>query len=102
MLHVFRLLARLKFLRGTRFDPFGYSRERKLERQLVEDYESTVKTLLAGLNHDNYETAVAIAALPQRIRGYGHIKENSANQARSEQAELFKNFNHPAPHESVA
>ncbi len=70
----FRLLARLKGLRGTAFDPFGRSEERRTERALIADYRACIEELLAGLNAANHAAAVEIARLPEQIRGYGHVK----------------------------
>jgi len=88
MLHVFRLLAGLKGLRGTKLDIFGYTAERRLERQLIADYEATVGRLIDRLDHANHGLAVEIAGLPEHIRGYGHIKEASVARARAREAEL--------------
>ena len=69
-------LARaLRRLRGTAFDPFGYSAERRTERRLIGAYEEVIEELLAGLGLDNHELAVEIARIPEQIRGYGHVKE---------------------------
>src|SRR6185436_19062088 len=65
MLKAFRVLAQLKGLRGTAFDPFGYNTERKLERRLIADYEKTVEELLAGLSPEKIALAASIAAIPQ-------------------------------------
>ena len=89
---VFRLLARLKFLRGTALNPFGYSRHRKLERRLVQDYEALVQTLLEGLRPDNHATAVQLASLPEQVRGYDVVKEQSLRQAAEQQAALLVQF----------
>ena len=89
MLPLLRLLARLRFLRGTPFDPFGRTAERKLERQLIVDYDKTVAELLDGLGDDNHALAVSIASVPDRIRGYGHIKLASIEAARACAADLF-------------
>ncbi|MFN4350594.1 MAG: indolepyruvate ferredoxin oxidoreductase family protein [Hylemonella sp.] len=71
---VFRLLARLKGLRGTAFDPFGRTEERRAERALVAEYRACIEELLAGLSAANHAAAVEIARLPEQIRGYGHVK----------------------------
>ncbi|WP_277372484.1 indolepyruvate ferredoxin oxidoreductase family protein [Pseudomonas sp. AA-38] len=89
MLKAFGLLASLRFLRGTPFDLFGYSAERRQDRELIEEYEANVAYLLAELKPDNYRTALALAELPEHIRGYGHVREAAARQAR-EQAEQLK------------
>ena len=89
ILRVFPLLARLKFLRGSRLDVFGYSTERKCERSLIADYRSTIEELLPRLSQTNYELSVRIAALPDKIRGFGPIKANSIATVRAETAKLM-------------
>jgi indolepyruvate ferredoxin oxidoreductase len=74
---VFKLLAQLKGLRGTRLDIFSYTEERAKERGLIKRYNNTVDHLLSELNEDNLAYACQIASLPDQIRGYGHVKENS-------------------------
>src|SRR3546814_8652821 len=86
MLRAFGLLAKLKGLRGTAFDVFGYTEERKLERQLIADYFALVDELSAGLNPGNHELAVQLAGIPEDIRGYGHIKLRSLKAARAKWA----------------
>jgi indolepyruvate ferredoxin oxidoreductase len=88
----FPTLARLKVLRGTRLDLFGYTAERKMERQLLADYEAGVAKLLAGLTPERLATAVKIAAVPQQIRGYGHIKDASVGPAKAEETRLWKEW----------
>ncbi len=70
----FRLLARLKGLRGTVLDLFGRTEERRGERALIDDYRACIEELLAGLSAGNHGAAVEIARLPEQIRGYGHVK----------------------------
>ena len=82
MLKAFKVLATLRFVRGTWLDPFARSEERKLEQALIGDYERSVASLLEALTADNYQTAVAIAELPEQIRGYGHVKEKAVERAR--------------------
>jgi indolepyruvate ferredoxin oxidoreductase len=89
MTPVFRVLARLRFLRGTRLDPFGYSAERRRERALLARYEATVAALLAGLEPANLDGAVAIARLPERIRGYGPVRLRAIEAAQQREAELM-------------
>jgi indolepyruvate ferredoxin oxidoreductase len=88
MLKAFGLLSKFKILRGTPLDLFGYSAERKLELQLIEDYERSVDYLLKELNADNYRSAVALAELPEQIRGYGHVKEQSLLKVREQERQL--------------
>ena len=89
MMPVLRGLARLKFLRDTRFDPFGRGAERRLERALIAEYEATIDSLLAQLDRDRLEVAAEIARLPEGIRGFGPIRERAAQAARARQAELM-------------
>ena len=89
---VFRLLARLKFLRGTPFDPFGYSRERKTERALVSQYEALLDEVAAKLSAENHHLAVGLAAIPEKIRGFGHVKMRHLSAANAEQAVLLEQF----------
>jgi indolepyruvate ferredoxin oxidoreductase len=87
MLNALRLLARMRFLRGTPFDPFGRTEERRTERALVGEYEELVDELLAGLDATNHGQAVALARIPDQIRGYGHVKERHLAKAREEWAQ---------------
>ncbi|HEX5794470.1 MAG TPA: indolepyruvate ferredoxin oxidoreductase family protein, partial [Geminicoccaceae bacterium] len=89
-------LARLRRLRGTAFDPFGYSAERRTERGLIGAYEEVVEELLAGLGLDNHEVAVAIARIPEQIRGYGDVKQRHLEQARRREAELLEAYRAPS------
>jgi len=91
------LLARLKGLRGTAFDPFGRTQERRTERALVAEYEQAMDTLLAGLSRDNVALALEITSLPEQIRGYGHIKARSIVEARRKRDELFARWPGAAP-----
>jgi indolepyruvate ferredoxin oxidoreductase len=94
----FRVLAGLKFLRGTAFDPFGYTAERRTERQLVRDYEVLLDELLAGLAPDNHHLAVGLAAVPEKIRGFGHVKLRHLKAAKADEAALLEQFRAgPAP-----
>ncbi|MFA4968842.1 MAG: DUF6537 domain-containing protein, partial [Sulfuritalea sp.] len=91
-----KLLARFKFLRGTAFNPFGPIAERRQERELIDDYEHTVAHILDRLDHSRLGTAVALASIPEMIRGYGPVKERSILQARAKQKELMAAFDRPA------
>ncbi len=88
MLKAFGVLARFKFLRNTPLDLFGYSAERRLELQLIDDYEQDLDYLLKELRADNYRTALALAELPEQIRGYGHVKEAAVAKAREQAVQL--------------
>ena len=88
MRHVFKLLARLRPLRGTALDIFGYTQERRMERRLIADYEALLRELSASLSPDNHALAVEIASLPAKIRGFGHIKARNVESAKACEAEL--------------
>ena len=77
MRHVFKVLSRLKGLRGTRFDCFGWTQERRTERELREQYFADIKRMCGSLSKDNYELAVELAEVPEQIRGFGHVKLNA-------------------------
>lgn len=89
MMSAFRILARLKILRGTALDIFGRTEERRQERALVDDYRATVSELVKTLSPANLPLAAEIAALPERIRGYGHVKMGNLKQAKAREAELM-------------
>jgi indolepyruvate ferredoxin oxidoreductase len=69
-----RMLAKGRLLRGTTLDPFGHTRMRRLERRLAEHYEEMMRTVLANLTADTYETAVQLASSPDLVRGYEDVK----------------------------
>jgi indolepyruvate ferredoxin oxidoreductase len=102
MFQAFRLMARLKFLRGTTFDIFGLTAERRLERQLIVDYEGLIDQILAGLSHDRHRLAVALASIPEQIRGYGHVKHAHLDKAMKRQAELLSEFQAPTTRQTAA
>ncbi|WP_395018220.1 indolepyruvate ferredoxin oxidoreductase family protein [Dongia sp.] len=95
VLGAFGLLAKLKSLRGTRLDPFGYSAERREERKLIADYETLVAELIAQLTPANHAAAVALASLPETIRGFGHVKDASIAKAATRRVELLETFRNP-------
>jgi indolepyruvate ferredoxin oxidoreductase len=91
-IRLFRILARMKGLRGTAFDVFGYGEDRKLERRLIAEYEGLVDVLVDGLTGANHAAAVALAALPDQIRGYGPVKAESVRTAKAQEAEILARF----------
>jgi len=97
LLPAFRLLAKLKFLRGTPFDPFGRTLERRTERKLIEDYESMLDQVLAALTPDNHHLAVGLAAIPEKIRGFGYVKERHLLAAKADEAALLEQFRAGSP-----
>jgi indolepyruvate ferredoxin oxidoreductase len=92
MMGAFGVLARFKFLRGTPLDPFGYSAERRMERRLVKEYRVLLDELLAGLKPGNHQLAVAIVSIPEKIRGFGPVKEKHLKAAKAEEAALLACF----------
>jgi indolepyruvate ferredoxin oxidoreductase len=99
MLWVFRILARMRGLRGTRFDIFGRTLERRAERQLIADYQAMLEEILARLSPANHATAVELAALPLEIRGFGHIKQASLVRVKAKEEALLTRFRSaPSPH----
>ncbi|MNN55471.1 indolepyruvate ferredoxin oxidoreductase [compost metagenome] len=95
MFKAFGLLAKLRFLRGGVFDVFGYTAERREERQLIADYADTVAGLLEKLDADNVGLAAQIAAIPEHIRGYGHVKEAHLQEAKVREAALLAQWRNP-------
>jgi indolepyruvate ferredoxin oxidoreductase len=96
MMKAFGVLAKLKGLRGTPLDVFGYTAERKMERGLVKQYRQNVEALLPKLTADNLAQAVAIASIPEEIRGFGHVKERHLKAAKEKEASLLAAFHAPA------
>ena len=92
-----RVLARTKRLRGRALDPFAFTPERRLERALRAEYEATIAALLPALTPDNHATAVEIARLPERIRGFGAVKRRAAEAARAERERLLGRLREGAP-----
>jgi indolepyruvate ferredoxin oxidoreductase len=92
MMQGFRLLAMLKPLRGTKFDILGRTQERVQERKLLADYEALIEEILAKLDADNHALAVALLSLPEKIRGFGHVKSRNIAAAKAEEAELLAQF----------
>jgi indolepyruvate ferredoxin oxidoreductase len=98
----FKLLARLRRLRGTAFDIFGRTAERRMERQLIDDYEGLIRELTASLGPGNHALALELARLPEQIRGFGHVKERNIKKAKEREASLLAAFRHPAPTATAA
>ena len=94
MWRLLRLVARLKFLRGSVFDPFARSDDRKMERQLIREYESVVEETVAHLNSQNHRIAVELVCYPESIRGYGYIKRRHFQETRDRVEELIAAIRH--------
>jgi indolepyruvate ferredoxin oxidoreductase len=102
MLTAFRFLASFKKLRGTAFDVFGYTEERKMERRLIADYEATIDLILATLDQNNHAMAVQIAGVPETMRGFGHVKEKNVKAAKEREASLLAAYRSPATEKIAA
>jgi indolepyruvate ferredoxin oxidoreductase len=89
---VFRILAKLRGLRGTVFDPFGYTEERRTERRLIGEYRACLEHILMKLRPENMDLAVEIAQIPEAIRGYGPVKTRNLVQARTRWTELMQRW----------
>ncbi|MFQ5468404.1 MAG: DUF6537 domain-containing protein, partial [Kiloniellaceae bacterium] len=101
-LSAFKVLARLRRLRGTPLDPFGRTAERRAERRLIADYETLIDELLSGLSPETLALAVELASIPEHIRGYGHIKERHMTEAKARESELLAAFRQPPAHRTAA
>ena len=96
------MLEKLKFLRGTAFDPFGRAAERRMERQLIEDYFALVTDLSSGLEAGNHALAVELAGLPDMVRGFGPVKLSSVERFEKRKAELLARLRAKEPMTNVA
>ena len=92
MLTGFRVLAKLKFLRGTALDVFGRTEERRTERTLIAEYQNSLSVILNQLTAQNHRLAVDVARIPEQIRGFGHVKERNLKAARTQWSALMKQF----------
>ncbi|MGI9335987.1 MAG: indolepyruvate ferredoxin oxidoreductase family protein, partial [Gammaproteobacteria bacterium] len=90
MMWVFKLLARMKRLRGTPLDPFGRTGERRMERELIVEFRAAVSRALEHLCPETHPVALQLAELPEKIRGFGDVKAASVRAARAQQARLLE------------
>ena len=102
MLTAFRLLAKLRGLRGTPFDIFARTTERRTERRLISEYEALLDEVVAGLSPQSHEIAVELAGLPLEIRGFGHVKEANRRRIKEKEAELLARFRTAPPPQAIA
>jgi len=97
MMSAFRVLAKMKGLRGTALDFFGRTEDRRQERHLITDYEALVAEILPQLAAHNHAIAVELAAIPEHIRGYGHVKQRHLKTAKAKEAELVAKYRSAKP-----
>ena len=102
MMTAFKLLAKMKGLRGGTFDIFGRTEERRAERAAIPAYRATIEALLADLSPENHALGVQISNIPAQIRGYGHIKERSQKAAAAEQTLLLEAWRNPQSQSTAA
>jgi indolepyruvate ferredoxin oxidoreductase len=102
MLGAFRVLARLKALRGTPLDIFGRTEERRSERALIGEYRASIERVLAALNPGNHALAVEIARIPEQIKGFGHVKARNLAAARVQWSQLMEQWARPEAARSAA
>ncbi len=92
----FAFLTRFKGLRGTPFDIFGYTGERKMERGLIDHYETQMRMVADKLTPANHAAAIELASLPAQIRGYGHVKEANVEKVRALAPMILRKFENAA------
>ena len=97
MLSAFRTLAKLKMLRGTPLDVFGYNADRRIERELIGQYEADVEAVLRALSPITLDTSVELLSLPDMIRGYGPVKDTAVAKARARHTQLVADLANPPP-----
>ncbi|MBV9859415.1 MAG: indolepyruvate ferredoxin oxidoreductase family protein [Alphaproteobacteria bacterium] len=97
MIPVFRVIAKMRRLRGTPFDLFGRTEERRRERRMIADYRDRLDEIVTALSPANHSAAVELAALPLEIRGFGHIKEANRQRAEAKAPALLARFRAPTP-----
>jgi indolepyruvate ferredoxin oxidoreductase len=95
MLPAFRILASLKGLRGTTWDIFGKTEERRTERRLIEEYFTQMKEVAGSLNRENHAAAVDLARIPELIRGFGHVKDRHLMTAKARGEQALATFRNP-------
>ena len=97
MMKAFGVLAKMRRFRGTALDVFGRSEERRMERALIGEYETTVAEILTKLTPQNHATAVELASVPEHIRGYGHVRRAHLTTAKARESALLAQFRSPQP-----
>jgi indolepyruvate ferredoxin oxidoreductase len=102
MMAAFRLLAAMKGLRGTRWDIFGYNAERRMERRLIAEYEAVLDEIARSLRPETRDAAIALASLPEQIRGFGPVKAASVEKAKARETELLAALRSPARQRAAA
>jgi indolepyruvate ferredoxin oxidoreductase len=92
MMTGFRVLAAVRRVRGTIFDPFSFSAERRMERDLLKAYEAELDMVAGTLEPSRIEAAAALLSVPQLIRGFGPVKAQGVDRARAERIRLLDRY----------
>ncbi len=95
MFSVMKAIAKLRWLRGSWIDITRFNNDRIVERKLLADYEALIDEMLVSLAPENHAAAVALARVPEKIRGFGHIKARHIAAADAERERLLAEFRHP-------
>ncbi len=98
----FRVLSKLRGLRGTPLDIFGRTEERRTERALIGQYRDSIEQVLASLDAANHALALEIARIPEQIKGFGHVKERNLAVARAQWDQLMRQWGQPQPARQAA
>src|SRR5260370_8900656 len=98
----FKMVGRMKGLGGGALGIFGKTKERRHERQMIEDYIGLLDQIATSLDAANHTAAVQLASVPDEIRGYGHVKEKSIKTAKALEEKLLHVFHNPQPVRQVA
>ena len=91
-----KALAKFKWLRGTRIDPFGWTAERQMERQLIKDFVELTLQLTGQARTDEWQQVKDMLSLPQQIRGFGHVKLATVQTYRQQLKQQLDQFCHPS------
>jgi len=97
MTPVFRFMAKRKNLRGTRWDLFGMTAERRREREMITEYETLLDKIGGKLSAGTHATATVLAGLPMDVRGFGHVKAENDRKVELRKAELLRELEAPSP-----
>jgi indolepyruvate ferredoxin oxidoreductase len=101
IMKAFAVLAKFRFLRGTALDLFGYTAERKQERADIDEYRAMLEDLLPGLTRDNYASALELAKLTEKLRGFGHVKDRNRDLLALRKTQLLGQFRGERPAHDV-
>lgn len=102
VIHVFRVLAKMRFLRGTALDPFGWHPDRREERSLIDRYETDIRSAVGMLSAGSLRDVIRLARLPADIRGFGHVKKSSIEKTDKQREQILSSLNYRSEQEQKA